>query len=379
MLAKSIKGKSPEEIQSALEQSMADGFKPTLALVFISIHMDLPCTISIFQENGIAIFGESTAGEFTDSGIEKNSAAILLLDISPENFSILFEDMKGKSGRDVARQIGETGKRIFQHPAVILSASHIETAGEGVMEGMIDAMGADATIVGGIAGDDLMLSGGFVFTNNKFSHRGIMALFIDQDKISVLGYAVSGWKAVGTPKRITKSEGNLVYSIDDQPALDMVVKFIGLKVNTEDANDLFKEIGLSYPMQIEKDKGAPTMIPFIMYNPATKAILCGGNIPQGSVMRFSLPPDFDVIDSVIDSARLVKASSLPEVDAMIVFSCIGRLTSLGPLAADEINGLKDVWNVPLAGYFSYGEFGRVDGGNLDFHGSTCSWVVLKEK
>ena len=35
MKAKSIKGKSSEEIKSALQQSMADGFKPTLAIVFL--------------------------------------------------------------------------------------------------------------------------------------------------------------------------------------------------------------------------------------------------------------------------------------------------------------------------------------------------------
>ncbi len=35
MKAKSIKGNSPEEIKTALEQSMADGFQPTLAVVFI--------------------------------------------------------------------------------------------------------------------------------------------------------------------------------------------------------------------------------------------------------------------------------------------------------------------------------------------------------
>ncbi len=34
MKAKSIKGKSTEEIKTALEQSMTDGFKPTLAICF---------------------------------------------------------------------------------------------------------------------------------------------------------------------------------------------------------------------------------------------------------------------------------------------------------------------------------------------------------
>ena len=40
MKAKSIKGKSTEEIKSALEQSMTDGYKPTLAICFISKSLD---------------------------------------------------------------------------------------------------------------------------------------------------------------------------------------------------------------------------------------------------------------------------------------------------------------------------------------------------
>ncbi len=40
MKAKSIKGKTTKEIEVALEESMADGFRPTLAIVFISISQD---------------------------------------------------------------------------------------------------------------------------------------------------------------------------------------------------------------------------------------------------------------------------------------------------------------------------------------------------
>jgi hypothetical protein len=76
------------------------------------------------------------------------------------------------------------------------------------------------------------------------------------------------------------------------------------------------------------------MIPAIMYNPVTKEILCGGSIPQGSMIRFSLPPDFDVIDTVVDSARQVKNTTLPDIDAMIIFSCIGRLS------ANSVRSLK---------------------------------------
>ena len=40
MKAKSIKGRTTEEIKTALNESMADGFKPTLAIVFLSIKQD---------------------------------------------------------------------------------------------------------------------------------------------------------------------------------------------------------------------------------------------------------------------------------------------------------------------------------------------------
>ena len=75
----------------------------------------------------------------------------------------------------------------------------------------------------------------------------------------------------------------------------------------------------------------------------------------------------------------MKENNFPEADALLIFSCIGRLASLGPMVSEEIDGLAKTWNVPMAGFFTFGEFGRVDGGQPNFHGTTCSWVALKEK
>ena len=62
--------------------------------------------------------------------------------------------------------------------------------------------------------------------------------------------------------------------------------------------------------------------------------MTGGYVPQGSSIRFSLPPDFDVVDTVIESAQKIKDTTLRDADAMIVFSCIGRFSTLGPLIED---------------------------------------------
>ena len=55
MKAKSIRGKSPGEIQTALQQTLNDGFKPTLAIVFISMSQDRDAVRKILDDEGIVV------------------------------------------------------------------------------------------------------------------------------------------------------------------------------------------------------------------------------------------------------------------------------------------------------------------------------------
>ena len=52
--------------------------------------------------------------------------------------------------------------------------------------------------------------------------------------------------------------------------------------------------------------------------------------PTGFQVRFSLPPDFDVIEKVIKGCEELKAKDMPEADALLLFNCAGRPLSLGP-------------------------------------------------
>ena len=61
MKAKSIKGKSAEEIQITLQQSMADGYKPTLAFVFLTQLEDIDAVSAMMDAEGISVFGASTS------------------------------------------------------------------------------------------------------------------------------------------------------------------------------------------------------------------------------------------------------------------------------------------------------------------------------
>jgi hypothetical protein len=398
MRAKSIKGKSSEEIQLALKQSMADarpdepvgqevgrGFRPTLAIIFISIKQDRKTVCEILHKEGIDVIGATSAGEFTDDQQTEGGIAILLLDISRNNYTILFEDIGQRSLEDVTASLAQKALQKFTKPALILcstlfSKAGTMTDGDTLVRNIEAAFGSDITMFGGMAGDDITFTGTFVFTHEKETDNGLAVLVLDEEKISLHGVAISGWKPMGVVRTVTKSEGNLLYTIDDHPALEIYMRFLGKDVATaEDQVRFFDSITVHYPFLIERKGLEPKICGPVGYDKEKKALICESNLIPDSRFRFSTPPDFEIIDSVINTAREMKTAARAEADALLIFSCAGRLSTLGPMAQQENEGLADVWKVPMAGFYTYGEFGKGVNGKHEFHSTTNSWVALEEK
>ena len=80
-----------------------------------------------------------------------------------------------------------------------------------------------------------------------------------------------------------------------------------------------------------------------------------------------------------NGAMLSYTDASTDADALIVFSCAGRILAFGPMMNQEIEGIKKVWNVPMVGMFSNAELARATGGNLEMHNLTTCCVALKEK
>ncbi|MFZ1328186.1 MAG: FIST C-terminal domain-containing protein, partial [Chitinophagaceae bacterium] len=167
--------------------------------------------------------------------------------------------------------------------------------------------------------------------------------------------------------------------IEDVPVLDITAKFGGIENVSPDNPNLLLDIAANFPLQLQREKGDPVMRPGLVIDWTDHSFYCSGTVPQGSKVRFSLPPDFDVMDKVIKGAENLKATEMPEADALVVFSCAGRILSFGPLMTEELMGIKNVWNVPMVGMFSNAELARATGGNLEMHNLTTCVVALKEK
>jgi hypothetical protein len=379
MLAKTIKGITAADIQLALTESVTNGYKPTLAIVFMSVKQDIEAVCSLLNDEGIQVFGATTSGEFISPEISEGSIVIMLLDMNPAFFRLLFFETGEHTTLDNARQLGIEGKNIFANPAFIIATGWLHIDGEKIIEGIMEGFGKEVTVFGGMAGDDLALQAPLVFTNGSRSVQGLLALVIDEDKIAVNGIATCGWMAVGTTKTVTKSTGNIVYTIDDKPALDMVMKYLGVDIDLESGKDVVTHIGAYYPLQLERENVAPVMRTAMFANKEDRSLICAGNVPQGAKVRFSLPPDFDAIEKVVEECKELKDDKQQEADAMIMFSCISRHLSFGVMMSEEIEHVQKVWNAPMIGFFSYGEFGRSRTGKHEFHNNTCCVLVLKEK
>lgn len=385
MKTKTIKGHSTEELKSELSDAFADGFNPTLCILFISIKQHREAVCDLFKKEDIDVIGATSSGEFIEDHESAGGIVAMLLDLDRSYYKVHFHDIGKDSIEDTAQKMLTSAYDSFSSPAfLLLTTYHSESGkvvdGEALMHCIEDIADPDLNLFGGMAGDDITFTGTYVFTQDRATDYGLVTLVLDEDKVMLRGMAISGWKPIGISRTITKSEGNLIYTIDDQPALSLYLRFHGANVDTiENQISFFNSEGAHYPLQIDREGRAPKMCNAIDYDKEKGALVCESNVPQGATFRFSTPPDFDIIETVLDKANDLKEQSNVPAEALLVFSCAGRLSSLGPLAQQENDNLSELWNVPMAGFYTYGEFGRSTKGNHEFHSTTNSWVVLNEK
>ncbi len=364
---------------------MGDGFRPTLAIAFVSVRQNRQAVCELLQEKGIDILGATSSGEFTDGQQSEGGAVVMLWDLSREHYTLVFEAIGNRSLEEAATHLAAAVHQAFEKPALIL-CSTLLTADGRVLDGeilirhLVKALGPNLNMFGGMAGDDITFTGTYVFTHGWSTDYGMIALVLNEERIGMQGMALSGWKPVGIARTVTRSEGNLIFTIDDQPALDIYLRYLGQdRASADDQVNFFDTVGVHYPFQIAREGREPKMCAPIGFDKEKEALICESEVPQGSTFRFSTPPEFDIVDTVLEKAGELKAKTGAEADALLIFSCAGRLSALGPMAQEENEGLQEIWKVPMAGFYSYGEFGRGLDGKHDFHSTTNSWVALKEK
>ena len=377
MQVKTIKGNSAQEIETLLNAATAADLKPTLAIVFLAKEDAVPGVTELLDKNGISIFGVSSFGHFIDKEHDKDSIIMMLMELNTSVFRIECMETGKSSTTEIAAKIGKAGLAAFQKPAFIVASGGIKTNGENIIEGIEEGAGSNVRIFGGLGANDFQTMRTFVFTNGKIVLDGVLSLILDEAKISLESFATGGCDPIGIFHTITKSEGNIVYTIDDQPAFDLVLRYCGKQNETLGQQIDVLNIVRQFQIQLHRENASYVMRTIMYANPEDKSVVFAGSLPQGSKVKFSILPGFEAVDNVVNEFKKF-GKNFPDADAMIVFSCQGREIAFGPWVNDEIDRLHKIWNVPMIGLFSFGEIGNGGDGKNEFYNMTCSLAILKE-
>ncbi len=353
-----------------------DGFRPNVAMIFASVDLALQEIISPLAENGVEVFGCSSCGEFVydakNQVISEGALVCLLMDLAPGTFGTRLFNREAYNSFELGSAIGKWSASAFDSPGLFVLASGLDTDGEQMVRGIQHAAGEQVSMFGGLAGDDARFTETFVFSNNKLDNNGAVVMVLDLGRYRMDGIASSGWVGIGADKIVTRSEGNVVYTIDGMPALDVYKDY--LNVRDED----LPEIGIEYPLMIKKAGKQDVLRAVLNVDRETRSLIFAGSVPNGSVVSFSSSPGFEVIEFTRQKVDEFYRRN-PAADVLILFSCMARHSALGPAISEEIDDAWAKWKVPLIGFFTYGEIGNNYSSACDFYNQTFTLVALKEK
>ena len=376
MLVKTFHTDSCKGFKQSWAEHTNDGFQPNAAVIFSSVEMELREVVSFLQPLSVRTFGCSSCGEFLydnpNQVISEGGLVCLMMTLVPETFDIKLFNGAGQSSFNLGNGIGKWAGELFEKPAILLLASGLDTDGEQLVKGIQHVAGSDITMFGGLAGDDARFKETFVFSENTLQNNGAIAMVFDTKRYDIHGIATSGWVSIGADKTITHSEGNVVFTIDGKPALDVYKDYLSVR-----DTDL-PEIGVEFPLLIKKPGSQDVLRAVINVDTQKKSLIFAGTVPNGATVTFSSSPGFEIIEYTRNKVNEFFENNR-ETDVLILFSCMARHNALGPTISEEIDQAWQNWAKPLIGFFTYGEIGNNYNSACDFHNETFTMVSLKQK
>ena len=369
---------SINDLMQKIDKALLDtNFNPSLAFVYISPKYNIRKLVMEMNKYPFLIFGATTVGEvFADNihGVNEKEGSLvcMLLEIGASAIALRLLQVENDQYYEIGKQVSDWALKQFNNPAVITVTSGLNFDNDAYTQG-ITSEGIEY-VFGGSAGDDLMLKETFIFSKENYSNHGVIALAIDREKINVVGARAFGWTGIGKERIVTKSHKNIVYQIDGKRAIDFYKKYLNIT-----AQDM-PQIGIEYPLEVTMRNGQVVYRAVININEEEGALIFAGHVEEKSRIRLSSAKGKAIIEHVGESIKEALAPNsgfIPEV--ALVFPCCSRKQVLGDLVIQEIEAVYNTTGeVPLIGFFAYGEIGAFPGG-YGFHNETFVTALLTEK
>lgn len=180
---------------------------------------------------------------------------------------------------------------------------------------------------------------------------GLSGVLFD-DRVPILCRIIQGTRPIGPERRITKLQGNLIFEIDDQPALAAFTQDIGALL-ARDLHRAARQITIGLP-QAGADQGTTDYLnrPLLALDPAGGWLAVNGPVACGDTIAFCRE-DRAAATHDLATALLPLAAGADRVDAALYYgfsdqdptACAQALTLIREILGD----------VPLAGFYGQGQ------------------------
>jgi len=319
------------------------------------------------------IVGTSTAGNILDDVVSdyEGVATAISFDkghVLVRHVNALDNDTLYETARELAESLPKEGLR-----HVFAMADGLKINGSQLVKGLNNAL--DVSVTGGLAGDDLSFIQTLVFADGVAEEMSAVIIAFYGESLHVSVGCKAGWEEFGAERTVTRSEGNVIYEIDNKPAIELYEAYLG---------DYIKDLpasGLLFPLNVKEYEGDNEVIRVMMGINEDKSIIFAGDIPQGSTVRLMKTN----VDNLIDGSSLVANTIRPyneKRSLALTVSCSGRRSVLKQLVDEEIEALHNILgeNSQIAGYYSFGEIAPFtdDILNCKLHNQTITLTVIYE-
>ncbi|MEM9926176.1 MAG: FIST N-terminal domain-containing protein [Cyanobacteria bacterium P01_D01_bin.50] len=376
----SIDPDSASAIEEAIGEckQLLDGEVPQAGVLFTAIDFDHGIIVQQIQDafGEIELIGGTTNGEVSSSmGFQQDSLTLMLFASDEVEIRAGLGREVSKNPITIAQQAVEMAKAKSEAPPQLCLTFPDSLTSNAILilEGLKQSLGEQIPIIGGMAADDYVFSQTYQFFQNEVVSDGVPVLLFCGDLKFSYGVA-SGWIPIGKRSCVTKVNGNVVYEIDGQRALDFYQYYLGAEKFT--ANYAI------HALAVFEDGDR-----FYMRAPN------GYDIESGSVTFFSDIPEganVQITDASRENILQASETSLKQAltrfpgtnpAAALLVSCAARRRILGTLTSEEYQLVKNnlPQTIPYCGFYAYGEIAPLTTeGKTRFHNKTFVTLLIGE-
>ncbi len=320
------------------------------------------------------IAGVSTSGSVLDTMISDHDAVVTAVTLERSRVRCAsrriddFQDAR-EMGAELARELmGEN----LRH--VLIFSDGLGVKGSDLARGVSDVLPEGITITGGLAGDGTRFGTTYVIGNAPAQTGTVAVVGFYGESVVAKSGCFAGWEEFGPERIITRSEENVLYAIDNKPALELYKNYLG-----DFASDL-PGSGLRFPMSVRSDaRATPLIRTLLAVDEEAQSLTFAGDVPQGYLCRL-LKTNMDLL---IENAGLAAEASYHEHAGeflVVAVSCVGRRLVLGQLCEEELEIIREKLgdDAVITGFYSYGELSEKGESRCTLHNQTMTLVSIYE-